>query len=143
MDTKSKVLVAVLILVVALVTAWKYDTYVVQHDYVVYDQLPCDPSTESCFVYTCDEGDPECDNMPFKKIEKSASNVPLCPNYIEDACPPLTCEEGEEGCVITLCSEEALEEGEECSVAEERADEDDSLQTEEPDLSDSTAEEDI
>ena len=113
MDTKSKLLVAAFIVIVAAAIFWKYDTFVTQRDFLVHDQVSCDPSTESCFSYDCDEGDEECDAEPFKKIRKSARNIPLCPNYT-GGCPELACLPGEEECEVTYCSDEDLEEDEIC-----------------------------
>jgi hypothetical protein len=134
-DTKSKVLIAAFFAVVVVATVWKYDAFVIRHDFRVYDQVPCDPITESCFAYECEEFDEECDDAPFKKIEKNAKYIPLCPNYLEEECKPLSCTTGEEDCVETLCSEDVLEEGEMCVTAEnvELSSEDVSEESEEQD----------
>lgn len=118
MDRRSKILIGLLVLIVIGVTIWKYDAYITRHDFIVYDHVECDPEVESCFAYICEEGDEECDSEPFKKIIKSAENITLCPNYIEGECAPLSCESEEEGCEEILCSDESVEEGEECTVAE-------------------------
>jgi len=113
-DTKSKGLMALVLLMVAGATVWKYDTFITNRDFMVYDQISCNPTLESCFVYVCEEGYEECDNSPFKKIEKNAKNITLCPNYNKDSCSALTCLDGEKECTITLCTDETLAVGEMC-----------------------------
>ena len=121
MDTKSRVLFASFLLIVAAATVWKYDTFVTRHDFVVYDQVECDPEKESCFAYECDEGDSECDDAPFKRIEKNIRAITPCLNYEENACEPLACGESEVDCSEILCSDETLREGEICIVGDEEA----------------------
>lgn len=138
MDTKSKLLITLFIVAVLAVTAWKYYVYVIRHDFVVYDQIECDPSIESCFAYECEENDEECDNAPFKKIERSAMSTTPCPNHKEGACETVACSESEKSCTEILCTEDALEEGETCVQSEgadgdETADE--TVQEERPDTS--------
>lgn len=140
-DTKSKVLIVLLVLVVVAVTAWKYDSFVTRHNFIVHDHIACDPDVESCFIYTCEEGDEECDDTPFKKIEKNAGNITTCPNYYAGNCPVLTCLEGEEDCAITLCNEETLEEGEECLLNIPEAYDDSTIDTSE-DIEEIPSEED-
>lgn len=114
MDTPSKVLLVVFFTLVVIATVWKYDTFILKRDYVVYDYVSCDLALGSCFAYECAEDDEECDDTPYQKIVKNASAIPLCTNYIEDACPELTCGANEEGCEIISCSDETLEDGEYC-----------------------------
>ena len=113
-DTKSKLLIAAFFVIVVAATVLKYDTFVIRHDYLVYDQVACDPTEESCFAYECEEGDEECDDTPFKKVEKNVRNTALCPNYLEGTCEPLSCGPDEDDCTETTFTEDALEEGELC-----------------------------
>lgn len=119
-------------LIVIGVTVWKYDAYVSRQDFLIYDQVACDPEIESCFAYVCEEGDEECDTEPFKKITKSAENVSLCPNYIEGECSPLSCAEDEVDCEEILCSEDTLEDGESCVSQDPELPEDTDETPEEP-----------
>ena len=98
---------------------WKYSVYFLERDFLVTDHIPCDPAMESCFAQDCDPVDTECDQEPYKRIEKSAAYINLCPNYQQDQCPTLTCEIDEPDCTLTLCSDETLEEGEVCVYAPE------------------------
>jgi hypothetical protein len=116
MDRKSKILIVIFVLLLigsVGLTLYKYWA----KDYQIYGFAPCDPQTESCFYYPCEEGDDSCnpDEIEYyKKVEKTASNTELCdPN--NEGCNPLVCGENENDCYITLCSEDALEEGEACS----------------------------
>lgn len=98
-----------------------YKFYVVR-DYMVYGHAECDPTVSVCFVYECDPESEECSENPeenveyYTLIEKNASQIPVCDPHEED-CAPLSCADGEEDCVITFCSDEALagEEGAYCS----------------------------
>jgi hypothetical protein len=110
----SKWLLFVFIALLVSAVAWKYSVYFLERDFLITDHVPCDPSTESCFVQDCDLMGAECDTEPYKRIEKSAAYISLCPNYLLDQCPALTCEVNEPDCTLTLCSEETLEEGEVC-----------------------------
>lgn len=114
MDTKSKLLIAFFLILVVLVTAWKYKVFVIDRDFVVYNNVSCDPYEESCFTYICEEGDEECDATPFKKIEKNARFIDACDIANAEECPELSCGVSEEGCETTMCSEDVLEEGEQC-----------------------------
>lgn len=114
MDTKSKILIGLFILLVIGASVWKYKVFVVDRDFVIYNNIACDPYTEACFVYVCEEGDEECDDTPFKKIEKNAQFADLCDIASGEECSGLICESNEEGCMIVTCSEEALEDGEQC-----------------------------
>ena len=97
---------------------WKYKVFVIDRDFVVYDQVSCDPYTESCFASICEEGDEECDDTPYKKIEKSARFISACNVANGDECPDLSCGPTEVECVITTCSEDTLDDNETCVFLE-------------------------
>jgi hypothetical protein len=127
MDKKSKILLGVLGVFITLsVSATFYKTVILQ-DFIVYNQIDCDPSSESCFVWVCDPaldgedactGNPEEDTWYFKIAYRNAMNVPECAPEDGD-CSPFQCPtEGEDGCEEVLCSPEALIEydlGDECT----------------------------
>ena len=115
MDTKSKVLIVLFFTLLGIGFASKYYTFFIQQDFLVYDQIPCNPALESCFIAACEEE--VCENAPYKKIEKSAQNIPFCDPSAE-ACPRPTCSQDEPNCTITVCSEESIEEGETCTQTE-------------------------
>jgi len=92
----------------------------VVRDYIIEAEAPCDPYSESCFVYVCDPeageectGDPEEDTSYYKVIHRNAKNIPLCDPNDED-CEALVCPVGEADCEISLCDPE-MEEDIECS----------------------------
>jgi hypothetical protein len=127
MDRKSKILLGVLGVFVTLsISATFYKTVILQ-DFIVYTEIDCDPSTESCFVWVCDPtvdgedtctGNPEEDTWYFKIAYRNAMNVPECAPD-DEYCAPFQCPtEGEEGCEEVLCSPETLIEydlGDECT----------------------------
>ncbi len=98
--------------------------YFLERDFLITDHIPCDPALDSCFVQDCDPEDDECDTEPYKRIEKGAAYITMCPNYLIDQCPALSCETDEPNCIVTLCSEETMEEGEVCIHAPEVTQED-------------------
>lgn len=120
MKKNSRWLLFLFIALLVSAVAWKYSVYFLERDFLITDHVPCDPSTESCFVQNCDSTvTSECDVEPYKRIEKSAAYISMCPNYLPDQCPALSCEVGEPSCTLTLCSEETLQEGEVCTSAPE------------------------
>lgn len=112
MDKRSKVLITLFLVLFFVVGAYRYKEMVVERNFVIYAHSSCDIAVESCFVADCDESDPECDQTPYRKIEKTAKNIPEC-SPAED-CAELMCQEGEKGCVELYCSEETLEDDEMC-----------------------------
>ena len=114
MDTKSRILIVFFLILVAGVTVWKYKLFMIERDFVIYNNISCDPYNESCFAYICAEGDKECDATPFKRIEKNARFIEVCNMANAEECPELSCGVDEEGCLVTTCSEDVLEEGERC-----------------------------
>ncbi len=119
MNTGSTILAALFCITVAGAGAWQYHKLLVQQDFIVYDVIPCNPLEGSCFVYLCEEGDEDCDDTPYAKIEKHASDIAVCVPTSNEPCPALTCGPNDSMCEITMCSEENLEEGEECTVTED------------------------
>jgi len=127
-NRKSKILFAVIaILIVGSVIA-TYWRYMVQRDYIVQAQIDCDPEMENCFIWECDPesteegyactGDPEEDIWYYKIIRRNAKNIPLCdPNNEE--CAALVCEPGELECSEELCTAENVPEGETCNDPEQ------------------------
>lgn len=100
-------------LIILVVVGIQYKRMIVDQDYILYSHVSCDPTFESCFVLNCDITEQDCDNTPYKKIEKKAYNAPNC-DLSKPECIDLACEVGEESCSIILCTEDSLEEGEVC-----------------------------
>lgn len=118
-NKENKMLLILLSIFVIAVFAYTYNRFYIQKDYIVEQHVSCDPETENCFVWQCDPAVEECseneeENVDYYKlIEKHAASIPECSG--ED-CEELTCEVGEEDCVITLCTPADAElEGVECS----------------------------
>ena len=111
MDRKSKYLIWGFTLIFVLSVGWGYKNFIVDRNFVINSTTECDPYAESCFVW-CEDG--VCEEDYYKKIAKKAVTIPVC-NPAEEECEPLSCGLGEEGCAITLCSAETVEEGEACT----------------------------
>lgn len=106
MDTKSKLLFSVFFIVIVLSTAASYLRFVVNKDYLMSVEVPCDPSVDSCYFYEDEEtGEP----ILFKLIERPAHDLPncdpsdtvcmesiYCTNSPEEVCEVITCGEGED-----------------------------------------------
>jgi len=119
MDKKSKILIAVFLVLIAISVGVTYWRIMIQKDYVVEAQTDCDPYEEECFLWECDPestvegeactGDPEEDSWYFKVVRRNASKIPLCDPETDETCDPWTCEEGEKDCEEEFCTEENME----------------------------------
>ena len=108
------------ILVAIVVT---YAKTLVAEDYFVFQQIACDPSSESCFIESvedqCAESeDPGCalaaEDYIYKIVLKKASTIPACISVEgeEDSCEePLSCgpEDSEEDCYYEFCEEDCAD----------------------------------
>lgn len=118
MDKKSKILLIIfsLLFVGSVgITVYKYG---VRNNYLISGFTPCNPQTESCFYYPCEEGDTSCNPNEieyYKKVEKKAFNIGRCDPAVE-GCNPLVCAENEDNCAVTYCSEVMISDGEACSA---------------------------
>ncbi len=126
MDTKSKILLAVLSLLIVGSVGTAYYRYMVVRDYAVEMQTDCDPMSETCFIYVCDpeveecSGNPEEDTWYYKMFRRNAANIPIC-DPSEEGCEAYVCAEGERDCEEILCDETTLAEfdaGDACSDPE-------------------------
>lgn len=115
MNTFSKKLLFVLILIIAVSVFYTFYKYIVQKEYTIMAHVSCDPHTESCFFVPCEEADCPTEIEYYKLITKDAANIELCdPNNA--GCDPLVCKDGEMGCAIISCSADTASEGEQCST---------------------------
>ena len=117
MNRKSKILLWIFILLILLsVSATFYKTVILQ-DFVVYNEIDCDPSSENCFVWTCNpviDGADACTRNPdddtwyYKIAYRNAQNINLCNSEENETCDPYACTEFENDCMQITCSNEAL-----------------------------------
>jgi len=118
-DRRSKIFLGLFLVLIALSGAWKFYQFFIERNYLIYTEVSCDPEDESCFVLECEEGDEECEQEPYKKLEIAAYLVPSCDPYADEECPEPTCESENQDCAVTYCSDDAVVEGESCYIAEE------------------------
>lgn len=111
MDKRSEYLLWGFGLLTFAVALWGYHSIFIERDFIVQSITVCDPQTEICFMQCTDNA---CEEEYYKKISKSAKNIPVC-NGVMEACAPLACEPGELNCEITLCASDSVEEGERCT----------------------------
>lgn len=124
LDRKSKILFIVIAILIAGSVAVTFWRYMIKRDYIVQAQADCDPTTEKCFVWTCDPnatdssekctGNPDNDTWYYKNVRRNAKNIPLCDPNSED-CTALVCDPGEKDCSEELCTAENVPEGEKCN----------------------------
>lgn len=130
MDKKSKILIAVFLVLILISVGITYWRIMVKKDYVVESQVDCDPYSEACFIWQCDPasteegeactGDPEIDIWYYKIARRLAANIPLCDPETDETCDPWTCTEEERDCQQILCDEVTGEDqGVECNDPEQ------------------------
>ena len=125
MNQSGKIILIVFALLVLTVVGFKYKQFFLDKDYSFQTQVSCDPKTESCFKVICDgesaTSTGECDTSsgvmftdgsPYKYIELPETDVPSC--LEGNTCPDFFCPADNPDCVTTYCSEDVLEDGEEC-----------------------------
>jgi len=126
MDRNSKYFLGFVALVIVLLVGYKFKQFIIDKDFTLIANIPCDPATESCFRVVCDpegcddsSGIVNSDGSPYKKITLPYSKAPNC--LIEENCTPVEasqiCVAGDTTCIIDTCSEDTLEDGEECVPA--------------------------
>ena len=120
-NVSAKLLTLLFALALIGAIGWNYATFFVNRDYVVYSEIACDPTIDSCFSWVCTEGDTECDDSPYKKIELRASSLPLCDGYTSEDCPEPACAPKDEECVVTYCQVETRAPGEVCVESDNAA----------------------
>lgn len=125
MDKKSAIFLTVFVSLLVISVGITFIRIYVQKDYVIQNQIDCDPYTEKCFIWECDPqssvegeactGDPEMDIWYYAVAQRKAYMIPDCdPN--DENCVPFECLDGEKDCNVTFCDETTKEEqGVECN----------------------------
>lgn len=113
----QNVILIVLVSIFILGTLWyAFNRFYIERDYLISQEVSCDPGIENCFVWQCDPTTETCsekeeDNIAYYKIiEKRAFNIPEC--TAEEQCEELHCEANEIDCVVTLCTNDGSGGGE-------------------------------
>jgi hypothetical protein len=102
-------LLAVFILCVII---FRYYDYVIQRNFVMDVNAPCDTSTEQCFAVDCSPAEkPDCPDGPYKKIKIKNADAPRC--LENHQCKFFSCGDIV-SCTTTYCSSNSLTEGESC-----------------------------
>ncbi|QQR65170.1 hypothetical protein IPH92_01135 [Candidatus Kaiserbacteria bacterium] len=116
MRIKTKVFYGIFCALIMLSVSASYYRFMVLHDYIIQNEVDCDPTYESCFVWECDSDVEECTGNPdediwyYKIAYRNAKNIPAC-DAGEEACDQFTCPEGGEAeCNEVLCTPATLEE---------------------------------
>lgn len=87
----------------------------IDRDFVLSQEIECDPWTESCFTRLCEE---DCDTEKeyYKLQTVSARYMSTCDPHIEE-CPEIDCNETPT-CEIVFCDEITVTDGEWCTTPE-------------------------
>lgn len=102
---------------VLLVAGYRYQQYVIERNFVIHVNAPCDGRQAKCFVSDCSpEDDLSCPAGPYKKVDVLSSIAPAC--LQEHTCEQFVCA-GLAGCEETFCSEDIVDAGETCSLVGE------------------------
>ncbi len=126
MDKKSKILIWIVVILIIGSVGATYWRIFVKKDYIISNEVDCDPYSEKCFIWECDPastvegeactGDAETDIWYYKIAQRKASNIPLCNPDEDENCTPFVCDEGEKDCSETLCDEKTkVEQKAECN----------------------------
>ena len=125
MDKKSAIFLTVFVSLLVISVGITFIRIYIQKDYVIQNQIDCDPTVDKCFIWKCDPnsteegeactGDPENDIWYYAIVQRKANMIPNCdPN--DEKCLPFECLEGEKDCSVTFCDETNKEEqGTECN----------------------------
>lgn len=123
---RNKLLLSIAIAIIVGAVLATYLRYIYFQDYVIELSVPCDPASESCFVYICDPEEEECtgnaeeDTSYYKLVARKAYNIPYCDQESNEDCGEIyTCSGNEADCEIILCNEETVEDGEVCTNSED------------------------
>jgi hypothetical protein len=111
MNKFSKYFFVLIILSLICVMGYRYYEYIYLRNFLLDVNVPCDPTTEQCFVADCEPG-PDCDSTPYAKVEIIAHDAPVC--LEEHACESFSCD-GINSCNVTYCSADSLVDGEVCT----------------------------
>ena len=125
MDKKSAIFLTVFVSLIVISVGITFVRIYIQKDYIIQNQIDCDPTVDACFIWECDPesteegeactGDPEMDIWYYAVAQRKAYMIPDCdPN--DENCLPFECLEGEKDCSVTFCDETTKEEqGVECN----------------------------
>lgn len=116
MDRKTKIFFLIIGLSIIGSVAATFYRFMIEKDYVIENQIDCDPSIDRCFVWKCDPasdvegekctGDPEKDTWYYQIARRKAANIPLCNPDGDENCDSWTCSEGEKDCATTFCDDQ-------------------------------------
>ena len=127
MDKKSKIFFALFGLLIVASVAVTFWRYMVKKDFVIENQVDCDPTTDKCFIWKCDPasdvdgekctGDADKDTWYYQIARRNASHIPLCDPDKDDSCKPMDCDPAtEKDCSVTFCDDtNKKEQGVECN----------------------------
>lgn len=104
---KKHFFVIIIVLLTMLAIGGSYVKFVVTHDYIIYDEIECDPYTASCFLYCEDDA---CEE-PFYYAEltrRADFYVEYCKDLDYFDCEAsYGCMDGELNCQVNFCEDSA------------------------------------
>jgi hypothetical protein len=98
---------------VSIVTYHSFSRYFEKKEYSLYTYTKCDPELNNCFKGKKDSENFTFYTDPYAKVTMTAGYAPNCLD--EHNCQNFICPAKDSNCIIKYCSDDNLEEGEECS----------------------------
>ncbi|MEN9390127.1 MAG: hypothetical protein RLZZ283_227 [Candidatus Parcubacteria bacterium] len=100
--TQAKWIFLVIFIATALTVAITFYKYYILQDYLVFQNVTCDPARDSCFI-----GDGEYTPEYYSVISKKAYLIPECDAWAGE-CVELTCSPSDgDGCTQEFCEASA------------------------------------
>lgn len=107
LDKRLSILIIFFFSILTISCVLIYYRVFIAQDYLISAQVPCDPNTESCFVYVCDPQVEECGDFSeeeyYKIIYKEAKNIAPCDIGATECLNKLACSTNEQGCLYEVC----------------------------------------
>ncbi len=122
MSKKSLIFSSLFLVFVVTVVLATYFRMFVFKNYEILQEVDCDPSGESCFVWECDPEFEECSGDPaenvfyYKIIRRNAFSFNGC--FHEEVCRDRNCLDSGNRCEVIFCDQNQLEEGDRCESPE-------------------------
>lgn len=109
---KNLIFLITITILIMVVIGHNFYRYFVAKDYIVHAFIECNPINHSCFKADNETSSPVFKTNPYAKVEILSINAPPC--LEEHTCRNFSCESKDGSCHIIYCSENSVEEGENC-----------------------------
>lgn len=117
MSPEGKIYIGLFFIVITCFFSISFYKIIIKKDYLVFAEIPCDISTQSCFIRDCNQDYERCthdDKLIYTIIQKKAYRIPKCDPYLGECDHILKCKKGEPDCKIITCDPQNLSEDQTC-----------------------------